>query len=46
MANQGGRKNTQADNNRKPSRPATYGERLKSAIQAAVGFLKGLVGRK
>ena len=46
MANQGGTKNTQANNNRKPSRPATYGERVKGAIQSAVGFLKGLVGRR
>ena len=46
MANQGGRENTQANNNRKPGQPATFGERVKGAIQAAVGFLKGLVGRR
>ncbi len=46
MANQGGRKNTQANNNRQPSRPATYGERVKGAIRSAVSLLKGLVGRK
>jgi hypothetical protein len=46
MANQSGRKNTQANNNQKPSWPATYGKRVKGAFQAAADFLKGLVGRK
>ena len=46
MANQGGRENTQANNNRKPGQPATFGERVKDALQAAADFLKGLTGRK
>ena len=45
MANQGGR-NTQANNNRKPGQPATFGERVKDALQAAADFLKGLTGRR
>ena len=45
MSDQSGRKSAQASNNRKPG-PATYGERIKGAIQAAADFLKGLVGRK
>ena len=44
MSDQRSRKGNQANNNRK--QPATYGERIKDAIQAAAGFVKGLVGRK
>jgi hypothetical protein len=46
MTNQSGRKGTQANNNQKPSQPASFGERVKGAIQTAADFLKRLVGRK
>ena len=46
MTDQSGRKSTQANNNQKPNQLATYGERVKGIIQAAVDFLKRMVGRK
>jgi hypothetical protein len=48
MSDQSGRKSTPDNNNqnRKPSQPTTYWERAKGIIQAAVDFLKRMVGRQ